>query len=161
MQYDAPEVVKSIKLGRPRKFKSPDELYAVACAYFNWAENNPIYEETAFAYKGDVTVHKIARPRVFSIIGLCVFAGIAHKNFLYTYAADPAYETAIGMINSIIYQNKFEGAVSGVFKENIIARELGLKDKMDHVSEDGSMSPKETTTIVVTGEDVKSVLAML
>lgn len=44
------------------------------------------------------------------------------------------YEDFVGVIraiNNIMFANKFEGAAVGAFKENIIARELGLSDKKD------------------------------
>ena len=42
-----------------------------------------------------------------------------------------------------IYEDKFNGATAGVFQHNIIARDLGLTDKKDLSSSDGSMSPKQ------------------
>jgi hypothetical protein len=38
---------------------------------------------------------------------------------------------AIHKIEDIIYDQKFTGAVIGIFKENIIARDLGLTDKKE------------------------------
>lgn len=42
---------------------------------------------------------------------------------------------------SIIYEQKFTGAAADMLNPNIIARDLGLADRKDHSSTDGSMSP--------------------
>ena len=42
----------------------------------------------------------------------------------------------------MIYEQKFTGAAAGLLNPNIIARDLGLADKTDHASSDGSMSPQ-------------------
>lgn len=41
------------------------------------------------------------------------------------------FNTVCAHIRATIYDQKFSGAASGFFKENIIARELGLTDKKD------------------------------
>ena len=46
-------------------------------------------------------------------------------------------------VEQIIYNQKFAGATAGLMNPNIIARDLGLSDKTDHTSSDGSMSPKK------------------
>ena len=60
----------------------------------------------------------------------------ANKEGRYSKFAD-----IIHMIDIEIKDDKFTGAVAGIFQHNIIARDLGLSDKQDHSSSDGSMSP--------------------
>ena len=47
---------------------------------------------------------------------------------------------------NVIYRQKFEGASADMLNPNIIARDLGLANKKDLSSTDGSMSP---TRIVI------------
>lgn len=42
-----------------------------------------------------------------------------------------AFSEVIRAINNIIYQSKFDGATVGLYKENIISRDLGLIDKSE------------------------------
>lgn len=44
------------------------------------------------------------------------------------------FSAVINKIEEIIYQQKFEGAAVGLFNSNIIARDLGLRDKQDLTS---------------------------
>ena len=50
--------------------------------------------------------------------------------------------TVIDDIEKIIYRQKFEGAAAGLLNANIIARDLGLRDKqdVDHTSNGESLS---------------------
>jgi len=52
------------------------------------------------------------------------------------------YANIIHTIGREIWEDKFTGAVSGIYKENIIARELGIKDRSDITSDN-----KPITTI--------------
>jgi hypothetical protein len=42
----------------------------------------------------------------------------------------------------VIYEQKFTGAAADLLNPNIIARDLGLADKQDHQSSDGTMTPQ-------------------
>ena len=60
------------------------------------------------------------------------------------------YANIIRAIDGEIYEDKFAGATAGIYQHNIIARDVGLADKKDHSSSDGSMTP--APTIVVSKE---------
>ena len=48
------------------------------------------------------------------------------------------------MVENIIRANKFEGAIVGLYKENIIARDLGLKDTMQQELTEPEVGPIQT-----------------
>ena len=47
------------------------------------------------------------------------------------YKTKEEFSEVLTHIDNIMKAQKFEGATVGIFKENIIARELGLKDSSD------------------------------
>lgn len=127
------------KDGRDRIFKTPEELAEKANEYFNWCLDNPLYE---IDFKGkDAIQVKIPKMRPFTIEGLCNFIDISVKS-LYNYEAKKDFLQIVTRIRQIIYNQKFEGAASGFLNPNIIARDLGLKDRSDVTTDD-----KQITTI--------------
>jgi hypothetical protein len=52
------------------------------------------------------------------------------------------FSNVITRIRETIFNQKFEGAASGFFNANIIARDLGLKDSKDITSAGESIKPK-------------------
>jgi hypothetical protein len=62
----------------------------------------------------------------------------------------------MALIEDIIYNQKFEGAAAGLLKENIIARELGLKDQSDITS--GGEKIKSNTPINLTNVPLETLL---
>ena len=48
------------------------------------------------------------------------------------------FSSVITRIEQTIYAQKFEGAAVGSFNANIIARDLGLKDKSELTGKDGA-----------------------
>ncbi len=144
--------------GRPREFKTPAALWKAAVEYFNWNEDNPMKEQKAFAYKGDITVVDVEKTRVMTLQRMCSFIGIHYSNYTRTYRKDDNFTDVCEEIDVIIRQQKFEGAASNIFNGNIIARDLGLIDKVDTTSNGETI---KGSTTVVTADDVQSVLDMI
>lgn len=115
--------------GRPRKY-TPARLWKKALEYFEWNEKNPLYETKAFA--NDKT-KQLPKLRAMTESAFCLYAGISHDLFLlYKKGADPYKDFIVvsGRIATIIYIQKLEGAAADLFNANIIARELGLQEKI-------------------------------
>jgi len=76
--------------------------------------------------------------RPMTIGGLCIFLDV-HAEYLAGFESDLDLETQEGKdfsqivkaIRQIIYEQKFAGATAGLMNPNIIARDLGLKDKSE------------------------------
>lgn len=117
------------KHGRDKIFKTPDDLWNAACEYFESVINNPIIAEDN---KGTKNVNEVKFIRPFTIRALCLFLNVSRNYFIeFKKTANQDFLLVIDKIEETIYNQKFEGAVVGIFKENIIARELGLKDKTE------------------------------
>ena len=124
--------------GRKPIFHDADELWDAACEYFEWATETDIEDEVLFHYQGSVTAHKAKKVRPMTIQGMCLFLDISDESWA-NYAKNNAFFGIVEKIKRVIYEQKFAGATVGIFNANIIARELGLADKADHASSDGSM----------------------
>ena len=129
------------KHGRDKIFSDSDSLWEACCEYFQWVEDNPLFESKAFAYQGVVTQEQVAKMRAMTISGLCIFLDIDDDTWdLYRKRDD--FIGVTNRVESIIYNQKFQGAAADLLNANIISRDLGLADKTESkhsiVTDDGS-----------------------
>lgn len=115
--------------GRPPSF-SPATLLKVAYDYFEWAEQNPIGTHKISVSNGEEINSYQMTPRPLLITEFCLYAGI-NEDTWYTYCHKVDYSETCKLIKNAIYNQKLQGAAVGLFKENIIARHLGLTDKKE------------------------------
>ena len=152
--------------GRNPTFKNPNELWDACLQYFIWVEENPLTEEKLFSFQGYVHRGEIDRIRAMTIGGLCIFLDIC-RNTWTNYKAKEGktdkekklaqdFLRVTSKVEEIIRSQKFEGAAADLLNANIIARDLGLKDKQDLSSEDGSMTPSQTKEL--TDDELKKEL---
>lgn len=123
------------KHGRDKLFASPELLWEAACEYFEWCELNPLYETKAFAFQGIVTTEELPKMRAMTLSQLCFYL---HCNEAYfrQFKSDKEkctndFSTVINEIETIIFNQKFQGAAADLLNSNIIARDLGLTDKSE------------------------------
>lgn len=129
------------KHGRDRLFASAELLWEACCEYFQWVESNPLWEMKPFAYQGVVVQEPVAKMRAMTINGLCLFLDIDETTWRAWREVDD-FSTVVSKAEKIIYEQKFTGAAADLLNPNIIARDLGLADKKDLGSSDGSMTPR-------------------
>lgn len=79
--------------------------------------------------------------RAMTMMGLCFYLDIGTSTF-HDYKQNEDFSEVIAKIEQVIFTQKFEGAAADLLNANIISRELGLADKQDLTSSDGSMTPK-------------------
>ncbi|MDM1548599.1 DNA packaging protein [Empedobacter falsenii] len=132
------------KHGRDKLFESPELLWESACEYFEWCDENPLYEEVIEKVKvngiGDVLKREqLPKMRPYTMQGLCLYLDCNTVYFNHFEESlkskdnkeDKGFSKVITRIRETIYQQKFEGASVGFFNANIIARDLGLADKKE------------------------------
>lgn len=128
------------KHGRDYKY-NPDDLWNEALKYFQWIEENPLWESVLVS-KGIVvnkgteneqTIYSTSLPkmRAMTLTGFCLFADISLQTFE-NYTENKDFIDITTRIREIIYSQKFEGASANLLNPNIIARDLGLKDTNVH-----------------------------
>ncbi|MFZ4401985.1 MAG: terminase small subunit [Bacteroidales bacterium] len=127
------------KHGRGKIFKSPSLLWDACCEYFLWCEKNPLKEQVVFHAQGIITKSYVAKMRPFTIQGLVSFLDV-NVNYLNQFEdslkgkkdkSSKDFSLICTRVREIIYRQKFEGAASGFFNANIIARDLGLSEKTE------------------------------
>ena len=124
--------------GRNPIFSNPEQLRNACYEYFQWVEDNPLYEEKIFHAQGVITKDTVAKIRAMTIGGLRIFLGICEQTWV-NYKNNPDFLGVVKEVEEIIYNQKFTGAAADLLNSNIIARELGLADKQqnEHTGVDG------------------------
>jgi hypothetical protein len=117
------------KHGRDFKY-TPEKLWAEAIEYFEWCELNPLKEDSVSFYQGQPTHEPITKMRAMTIIGFCLYADIDQFTF-YNYRQNKDFIDITTRIENIIRDQKFTGAAADLLNANIIARDLGLVDKVE------------------------------
>jgi len=135
------------KHGRDKLFASADALWESCCEYFQWVEDNPLWEMKVTQYQGEVVNMPVPKMRAMTIGGLCIFLDIDETTWR-AWREQEDFSTVIQRAERVIYNQKLSGAAADLLNANIIARDLGLADKKDvtqqsnvHVSAD--MSPQD------------------
>ncbi len=125
--------------GRDRIFADPPTLLEECQKYFNRCDAHPYYKNEVLR-GGDKAgkIVKVPMEQPYTMHGLCVFLGV---NTLYFNQFEKSLEgkeddrskdfsVVITHVREVVYQQKFRGAAVGAFNHNIIARDLGLQDKI-------------------------------
>ena len=142
--------------GRNPKFDDPDVLRDACYQYFEWVEQNPLWEMKAFAYQGVVIQEPVAKMRAMTLSGLCLFICISED----TWATYRKKEDFLGVCIEVerqIYNQKFSGASADLLNASIIARDLGLADKKELTGANGdpikveSMNPEDAYKAMLEG----------
>ncbi|WP_343807588.1 DNA-packaging protein, partial [Paenochrobactrum glaciei] len=134
--------------GAKPKFENAEDLWSACCEYFDWVDNNPLYEDKVTSFQGVNTHEPIAKMRAMTLMGLCFFIDVSIKQWNVWRDGRPDLSEVISRAEAVIYQQKFAGAAADLLNANIIARELGLADKQDLSSSDGSMTPPTLIQLV-------------
>jgi len=133
--------------GPKPKFADAETLWAACCEYFDWAHSNPLYADQLVTFQGTATHEPVAKMRAMTIGGLCIFLDIDETTWRDWKDTRPDLSPIVTRAEAIIYQQKFTGAAADLLNGSIIARDLGLADKKDHTSSDGSMTPHPVTAL--------------
>lgn len=116
--------------GRKPIFASPEQLWEACCEYFQWVEDNPLWESKVASNKGEPEIMILPKMQAMTISALCLFLDIDRTTWQgYTTKEDFIHITT--RAEDVIYHQKFSGASADLLNANIIARDLGLRDKQD------------------------------
>lgn len=116
------------KHGRDMIFASHEILWDACKEYFEATVNRPWIKKD-WVGKDAVEVERETTPP-FTLTGLCLFLDIDRKTWaLYRERTD--FIPVTTRVEDVIYTQKFEGATVGAYNANIIARDLGLTDKVE------------------------------
>lgn len=134
-------------------FASPEALIQRALDYFKWCDDNPMYKTEQIKKPGPPlqlpdgtivpgeTLIEIPVKRPYTNKGFCLFCGVNDEyfnNFIAQHKSEAEKEVqaewleAIRDIKSAIANQQYEGAASGFFQSNIVARMIGLAEKTEN-----------------------------
>lgn len=125
-------------------YMDPADLEADLIEFFQWLADNPIKVVKPMSSGGSVRKVKLEHPRAPTKERLCAFLHISvdtWREMGNRGGEQSEIAAVVARADRLIYAMKFEGAAAEVFNPAIIARELGLAEKLDHRSGDGSMTP--------------------
>lgn len=122
--------------GRNPIFAHPDELWNAACEYFQWVEDNPLWEDKVTSFQGVNTHEPVAKMRAMTLDGLLLYLDITDPCWR-DYKAKQDFSFVTTRIEKTIRSQKFAGAAADLLNANIIARDLGLADKSELTGKDG------------------------
>jgi len=125
--------------------------------YFQWCEENPLYEEKVFSYEGDITTHDSPRVRAFTLNGLTLFIDVTDQTWRDWRQNRSDLLGVIGWAEKVIRDQKFVAAAAGLLNANIISRDLGLADKTEISGPGGG--PVQSITKEMTAEEAADLYA--
>lgn len=133
--------------GAKPKFSNPEDLWEACREYFEWNADNPLQEQKLVSFQGVTSKESVSKMRAMTINALCLFIDVTHDTWIQWRKKRPDLSEVITRAEAIIFQQKFEGASADMLNPNIIARDLGLADKKELTSPDGSMTPKPAVSL--------------
>lgn len=119
-------------VGRPKTY-TPTTLLTAANKYFEWCLKNPLKEQQVFHFKGSITKTTVNKMRPFTLEGLCNHLKIVVNTYK-NYEKEAEFLTVATRIRQVIENQQFEGAAAGFLNPSIVARKLGLADKVDNTN---------------------------
>lgn len=119
------------RAGPHPKFETPEALWEACCEYFQWVEDNPLWEERASVYRGKIVKAQLRKMRAMTLDGLAIFLDVNVRTWDKWRKDRPDLGLVITRVEQIIYDQKFTGAAAGLLNANIISRDLGLTEKIE------------------------------
>lgn len=107
---------------------TPERIEQAADAYIEYCDANPLLAEKAFAYKGIITTHQEPRMQASTVMGFCVFTGIAQPRWYEWKAKDADIGLAMTVAEKRFQARSVNGAAADKLNANIISRVFGLAD---------------------------------
>lgn len=126
-------------VGRPKSFETGEQLVAEAMKYFDWVESNPLKLHKIFGTGAKGHEDK-ARP--MSIPAISTHLGISESTFKAYKKREDDLGQAANYVQQVMDAWNIEIACSGLGNGNIIARIIGLSDKVIHGNDPDNPLPQ-------------------
>jgi hypothetical protein len=123
--------------GRKPLFDNPEHLESACEEYFEWVEENPLWEDKLVTFQGSASHEPVAKMRAMTLDGLHLFLDISTQTWA-DYRNRKDFIEVVARIEKAIRAQKFAGAAAELLNPNIIARDLGLAEKNEHTGADGA-----------------------
>lgn len=121
------------KSGRDPLFKTAEELEARCDEYFEWVESTPIIRKKTGFYQGEARTYTEELPRAPLLCQLCRSLNITEMTWRNWRKSRDDLAQVMANAESQIWEEKFQGAAVDLYNPNIIAQELGLRLRGEHI----------------------------
>lgn len=139
---------------------TPEQVFDLAVRYFTWAEENHIHASETASFQGDVFESKIHKPRVFTLTGFRLFAGISEA-VLQKWRREPGFCDVMDFIDGVVYEQKFQLAANNIVNAVFIGKEMGVDKPATVTIENNSNASIDSVTAEEVKEAVHSILDMI
>ena len=114
-------------------YKTHEELIAMILGYFRYIEDNPLEEDSVFAYQGETFHDRRAKMRAPTTAGLCAWLCISRETWTQWRGGSrrPEFKPVVEWVDQMMYDIKYTGASAGLLNPMIVARVLGLAEKQE------------------------------
>lgn len=147
------------KMTKAHKY-TPEQVFDLAVRYFTWAEENHIQAAETASFQGDVYESKIHKPRVFTLNGFRLFAGLS-ASVLEKWRREPGFSEVMDFIDGVVYEQKFQLAANNIVNAGFIGKEIGVEKPASINVEATADSSIESVTAEEVKKAVHDVLDML
>ena len=138
------------------RIMTPEQLFDLAVKYFSWAEDNAIKAAETASFQGVVTENLVHKPRVFTLTGFCLYCGVT-SSAIEKWRKSAGYDEVMVFIDSVIREQKYQLAASGIVNPVMISKELGI-DKPQEITISNNSSANDVDTMK---EAIESVISKL
>lgn len=138
--------------GRKKLFASAEALEEACEEYFQWVEDNPLWEYKVTQYQGSPVSMEVPKMRAMTLGGLHIFLDIDESTWR-AWRTEDDFSRVVAKVEVIIRNQKLTGAAADMLNANIIAREIGLSDKQEITGRDGGPIEHANITFEPVGSD--------
>lgn len=112
-------------------FNSAEKLREAADAYFKWCDENPIKGQAVQGDRDETREY----PRPYTFEGLALFIGVSNwTQFVNDNREREGFSDELDRIRNKVRCNQIEGALVGIYKENITARLNGIAEQVQDIT---------------------------
>jgi hypothetical protein len=117
--------------GPAPKFADGEALWKACVKYFEWVEDNPLYEMQLVKWKGRSTQVPVPRPRPMTKGGLCLFLHVQRSSWNAWKRDRPDLASTIERVESVIWDWQFTHAAAGLLDAGMVIRQLAIGRKTE------------------------------
>lgn len=141
METKKEPIYKRVKIGRPAKFPTAEDLWREALAYFDWCDDNPIMtnnkrkkSRSETSESQSMEQEPVSRP--YTLDGLCLWCNIltpwaTFKRDCGRRADAEDFAIVINACEQCVRDQQVTGAMIGLYSERLTARLNGITDKQE------------------------------
>lgn len=141
METKKTPIYKRVKIGRPAKFPTAEDLWREALAYFDWCDENPITtnnkrkkSRSESSESQSLEQEPVSRP--YTLDGLCLWCNIltpwaTFKRDCGRRADAEDFAIVINACEQCVRDQQVTGAMIGIYSERLTARLNGITDKQE------------------------------